>query len=135
MSRPNFTASKSELRHWHCSAKLENLSVAWLRGALALLGSMSLICGRSEPIRSLENWIQNEIKVIFILSVVTILRMVTVIGMVTVPLIVTILLMVDILVYWSHPYQFSVSYNTVRRWVTIHGRWVTILGRWVIQTG
>ena len=42
--------------------------------------------------------------------------------------VVTILLMVDILVYWSHKYQFAISYNTVgyrrRRWVTILGRWV-----------
>ena len=64
--------------------------------------------------------------VIFILLVLTILGIVTVLGMMTVPMIVTILLMVDILVYWSHQYQFAISYNTViyrrRRWVTILGR-------------
>ena len=80
-----------------------------------------------------------QLEVIFILLVVTILGTVTIKGMVTVPMIVTILLMVDILVYWSHQYQFAISYNTVRyrrrRWVTILGRWVTILGRWVIQMG
>ena len=75
----------------------------------------------------------SQLEVIFILLVVTIL------GMVTVPMIVTILLMVDILVYWSHQYQFAISFKTVRycrrRWVPIIGRWVTILGRWVIQMG
>ena len=71
--------------------------------------------------------------------ILTILGRVTLLGMVTVLGMVTILLMVDILVYWSHQYQFAISYNTVRyrqrRWVTILGRWVTIQGRWVIQIG
>ena len=81
----------------------------------------------------------SQLEVIFILLVVAILGMVTVLGMVTLPMIATILLMVDILVYWSHQYQFVISYKTVRyrrrKWVTILGRWVTILGRWLIQMG
>ena len=69
----------------------------------------------------------SQLEVIFILLVVTILGFVAVLGIGTVPM---TLRMVDILVYWSHQYQFAISYNTVRyrqrRWVTILGRWVTI---------
>ena len=77
----------------------------------------------------------SQIEVIFILLVVTILGMVTALGMVTVPIMVTILLIVNILVYWSHQYQFAISYNTVRyrqrRWVTIY--WGSMLPKNIVS--
>ena len=68
------------------SAKLENLSGAWIRRALTLLNM--------QYVRSTAgNQGLSQLEVIFILLVVTIL------GMMTVSMIVAILLMVDIHVY------------------------------------
>ena len=74
----------------------------------------------------------SQLEVIFIILVVAILGILPVLGIVTVPMIVTILLMLDILVYWSHQYQFYISYNAVKY---RRRGWVTILGWWVIQIG